>query len=145
MRECVLDASVGVKWFSKEALSDKADYLLDRLEKQEIKIVVPEFFFLEIANVFQMKVKQKQIDYSYASQEISKIMHLSLDSRLDREFADIAMENAIYYSISVYDALYVSLAETYLIPLVTADEKLVKTCRAKGFDFIESLEALKLS
>ena len=69
-------------------------------------------------------------------------MKLSLERYSDRELSDVALENALQYGISVYDALYVSLAEIYVAPLVTADETLFKACKGR-FDFILSLEEIR--
>ena len=144
MKEYVLDASVGVKWSLDEEDSDKAAGFLDLLDRRHIKIIVPELFYCEIGSAFWKAWKSKKIKFEEAIQSVDWILSFRFIRRRDSEFADVALENAMQYKISVYDAIYVSLAETYLAPLITADESLVRVCRAKGFDFIESLKEVKL-
>ena len=70
-----------------------------------------------------------------------QIMALKLERYSDHELSDIALKNALQYKISTYDALYLSLAEIYLAPLVTADDSLFKACKDR-FDFIEHLSEM---
>ncbi|MBI3999283.1 MAG: hypothetical protein HY351_01590, partial [Candidatus Omnitrophica bacterium] len=60
----------------------------------------------------------------------------------DKELADVAVENAIQYEVTVYDGLYVALAEIYVAPLVTADNGILKALKNR-FDFILPLEEIK--
>jgi predicted nucleic acid-binding protein len=145
MKQYIIDASVGVKWFLQDEFSEKADYFLKIAEQVKGSIIVPEFFFFEIANVCRQKVKKKSLDARSAFEELDRVMKLSLSWRRDSELIDVALENALFYNITVYDSLYISLAETYLAPLITADQKLIQACRTKGFDFIQSLEDIKLT
>lgn len=135
----VLDASVGAKWFYKESLSENASHFLERLMRREIRIVVPEFFYSEIAHVFVKRLRRKMITFEQALLELDEAMELPIEFYPDRELADVALENALRFKISVYDSLYLSLAEIYVAPLITADEALLKACQKK-FDFIESLQ-----
>ena len=139
----VLDASVGVKWCHQEELSEKASHFLERLIRREIRIVVPEFFFVEFANVCVKRLNKKMITPDQALSDLDETLKLSLESYPDRELSDVALENALRLGISAYDGLYIALAEIYVAPLVTADEMLFKACRKK-FDFIESLREVKI-
>ena len=49
----VLDASVAVKWFlpeSVEMLATEALALLDRFDEEEVRITVPDLFYVETAS-----------------------------------------------------------------------------------------------
>lgn len=110
---------------------------MERLSRQEIRIVVPEIFYSELASTCWKSVKRRGVPIGCAIAYLDCVMDLPLETYSDRELSDVALENALRFNISVYDALYLSLAEVYLAPFVTADEALVKAC--KRFDFIEFL------
>lgn len=70
------------------------------------------------------------------------VMKFPLKRYPDYELADVAVENAAIYKISVYDSIYLSLAEIYVAPLVTADQSLIKVCKGR-FDFLLPLSEFK--
>jgi len=144
MEQYVLDASVAVKLVFKEVLSDNANQFVEPLRLKKIQIIVPELFYFELANVCWGKAKKGLFPPGHTMEALDKILGLPLTIYYsDREFADVALENALRFGISAYDGAYLALAEIYLAPLVTADEKLLAACRGK-FDFIESLAEIKL-
>ena len=138
METLVLDASVGIKWFFEEEESDKAALLMDAIEKKAIEVMVPEIFYPEFASTCWKKVKKKVATLAWAIEALDRVTALSLKKYSDFELADVALENTLRYKISIYDALYLALAEIYAVPLITADEFLLKACRGR-FDFIEPL------
>lgn len=135
----VLDASVGVKWFFKEEGWEKAAFFKSQFLEQQIKIVVPEIFYAELASACFKRVRRKILSTEQAMAYLDEAIDLPLQRYSDHELSDVAMGNALQYRISVYDALYLSLAEIYTSPLITADRALLKACGGR-FDFIESLE-----
>jgi len=143
MKRLVVDASIAIKWSFHEPLSEKAGELLVLHRRQKVQIVVPEFFYCEFASVCWKKVKMKLSTVKEAIQALEDTDHLSFRRYSDHELSDVALDNALLYNISIYDALYLSLAEIYVAPLITADETLVKACRGR-FDFIESLRDVRL-
>ncbi len=142
MDSFVIDASVGVKWFFNEESSKQARNLIQRFERKEIKLIVPEFFYAELANVFRRRVRQKEIGIKSALEAFDALIAYSFDRYSDHELSDVALENALRLGISIYDALYIALAEIYVSPLITADEVLTRACRTR-FDFILPLSELK--
>lgn len=135
MKACVVDASVGAKWFFNEELNEQSRSLISRLEKREIDLIVPEIFYVELANVFRKRVQRKEITAPDAIRAFDLLSSFSLKRYSDHELSDVALENAIQLGISVYDAIYISLAEIYVTPLVTADNELIKACKGR-FDFL---------
>ncbi len=144
MNPIIVDASVGVKWLFQEPDSHQAISLLNRFQRREIKIIVPEIFYLEVANTCWTKAKNKLASVKQVIDSLDRINDLSFIKYSDRELADVALENALRFAISVYDGLYLALAEIYLAPLITADEALYHACRGR-FDFIELLQDVSLS
>ncbi|HXV27924.1 MAG TPA: type II toxin-antitoxin system VapC family toxin [bacterium] len=139
MDQVIVDASVGIKWFFQEHDSEKAILLLDRFQRGEIKMIVPEIFYSEVASSYWKKVRKKLASVSQAIESLDRIIGLSVTKYSDFELADVGLENALRFGISVYDGLYLALAEIYLAPLITADKVLYNAC-SRRFDFIELLE-----
>jgi predicted nucleic acid-binding protein len=93
-------------------------------------LVMPEHALLEIANA---------IRYSSGADESDAVRALDLLADLRLEYAALgwellrsAAEIAWNHQITVYDAAYVALAEALNLPLVTADEALVKRLAGRG-------------
>ena len=140
MKQYVLDASVGVKWFFAETNSQKAFILFERFEQKAVKLIVPELFFVEFASAACSKVKAKEASFDQAVKALDDLLESDLTRYPDEELTDVALENAFRFNISVYDGLYLALAEIYCASLVTADKTLLKAC--KRFDFLLPLEEI---
>lgn len=119
----VVDASVILKWFIKEKDSEKAlelreDYIFGR-----IILIVPELMFLEVINALRYKkLNPEKISYVNKSLWESEFhIHKS-----DQFIIEKAINIAIEYNITIYDALYVSIAQLHNAFLITADSKLYK-------------------
>ena len=122
-QEKVIDASVVVKWFLNEENSDKAISLKDSLLKSELILIAPDLIILEVLNTLLYK-KHREKELLIANK-----MMWELNLKLVRINSDIiskAVENSIKYHITIYDALYVTLAQIYGTFLITADKELYK-------------------
>ncbi|OGX03416.1 MAG: hypothetical protein A3G87_09165 [Omnitrophica bacterium RIFCSPLOWO2_12_FULL_50_11] len=135
MERWIVDASVAAKWFFEEELQGQALALYRRLKDKEIEVIVPDLFYIEMASICRERIRRKMIRSHEASRIFKELIDIPLQRYSDYELSDIALENAVQFGISVYDAIYLSLAEIYVAPLVTADELLIKSCHRK-FDFI---------
>lgn len=117
----VIDASIIAKWFLNEPNSDKAIKLRDEYINKEVILITPELAFVEVINVLR---------YKGGSQESLSVANKSLwDLQLKIEkLTQFLMEKAahlsIKYNVSIYDSLYIAIANIYGISLVTADKKL---------------------
>ena len=142
MKTYIVDASVAIKWFVEEELRDRAVSFFDGVKKGKIKAVVPTLFFTEMSNICWKKSLKKDLTYHQASEILKDIRQMPLKRYEDYELFDVAFGNALQFGITVYDAMYVSLAEIYAVPLVTADDALIKACKGR-FDFILPLDEVK--
>ena len=142
MNRCVVDACVGIKWFFDEELKKEADSLVDQAEGGKIKIIVPGIFYSEFTNVLWRKTVEETVDIGTAQKILGRLLALPFEKFPDEELCDAAFDNALLFDISVYDALYLSLAEVYGATLVTADKALFQACK-KTFDLIEFLGDVK--
>lgn len=138
----ILDNSVLAKCFFKEKGTEEANFFLRGLDQGEIKIILPEICFAEFGSTCLKQVRRRIISIDEALRHVDSLIKLPVQWFPDRELLNVAVENAYYFDISIYDALYVSLAEVYVSPLVTADKALYNACHGR-FDFIEFLEDVK--
>ncbi|MFH1310834.1 MAG: type II toxin-antitoxin system VapC family toxin [Nanoarchaeota archaeon] len=122
-QEKVIDASVIVKWFLDEENSDTARILRSELAKENLILIVPDLLFLEVLNTLRYKMVKK--DDLIKANEI--LAGLSLKTvRVNKEIMSKTIENSVKYKITIYDALYITLAQIHGTFLVTADKELYK-------------------
>jgi predicted nucleic acid-binding protein len=123
----VVDASVAVKVCLSEPLSGHAVALLKRADVDPAaRLFVPCFFYAECANVLWKHVRRFGYSADKAMREILHILRLPLVVHQTTELAEDALDIAIKAEITAYDACYVALARRLGVPLVTADERLVR-------------------
>jgi predicted nucleic acid-binding protein len=122
----VVDASVIVKWFlhHQEADRERALALRDLHISGRSKIYIPRLALLEVLNAIRFSPKGDEEDGETALETLQ-------DLNLETKSADVNLlrkANAIAwtYKITIYDALYVALAEQVGYPFITADEVMVK-------------------
>lgn len=119
----VVDASVAVKWFVNEENSNKALELKESFLKRQIELIAPDFIILEILNALRYN-KKKESELVRANKDL---FELSINlKRLNDLLSAKAIENSIKYSITIYDALYVTLAQIHGTFLITSDKALYK-------------------
>ena len=122
-RTLVIDASVVLKWFSgdKELDRDLAIKVYEEMSRGEIRLIAPEFLLVEVSNVLARKKKLPKDD-------LKRVVDMLMESGI--EFLgvpiDLVVDATYKHEISVYDALYVALAETQGVGLLTEDARLLE-------------------
>jgi predicted nucleic acid-binding protein len=120
----VIDASVLIKFYIPEILSDRAERLLAKVEKKDIDLVAPDLIYPEAGNILWKKQRLKELTRSEVEEITDAILSLPLRIESSRSLMPLALDIAIAYGITVYDAIYVSLAMVYETTMMTADRKL---------------------
>lgn len=130
----VVDASVAVKWFTKERGHMQAsDLRRDHLEEKSI-LVAPDLLLYEVANALMYNKNLSTSDIK----EAVKALNL-LGVRLyppSEKLLGKAIDLAAEYSITIYDASYLAIASELDAQLVTADKRLAE----KNPDRVTTLE-----
>jgi predicted nucleic acid-binding protein len=121
MSELVVDASVAVKWLVSEDLSDKAS---DVLSRSDI-LIAPAFLTTEVASVLWKKVRKGEIPAAAAATCLATLDTFDISFYPTESILGSALAIAISSGRSVYDSLYVALAEIRGCTFITADERLV--------------------
>ena len=121
----VIDASVLIKFYVPEVLSDRAERLLAKVGNKDIDLLAPDLIYPEAGNILWKKQRLKELTHSEAEEITDAILSLPLTIEASKSLLPLAVDIAIVYGITVYDASYLSLAKVYETTLITADRKLV--------------------
>jgi predicted nucleic acid-binding protein len=138
MKALVIDTSVVVKWFSREADTPAALALRDALYRGDLRILAPDLLLYELANAlrFHPRFSQDEVSAAAASVQDLGIEFAAADPDLLRR----AVELAFRFMTTVYDACFLAMADLRGVPLVSADEKLI--AQAKDFTGVIRLSDL---
>lgn len=136
-RDRVVDASVVVKLFAVEELSDRARALLAQVSGDDpVTLFAPDLLYAECANVLWKRVRRFGYPTNRAMRDIARLLKLSLRVHPTVELAEDALDVAIEFKVTAYDACYVALAEGLGVPLVTADERLVRSFAGESVEVL---------
>ena len=123
----VLDASVVVKLFVAEPLTDEARaFFAGVAQDGDARLFAPELLYAEVANVLWKYVRREEVSRGVAREGLRKLRELALEDVSVAVIIDDALVLAMDHGVSVYDACYVAAARLVDAPLITADEALVR-------------------
>ena len=121
----MIDASVLIKFYVPEIFSDKAEGLLTRVEQGDVMLLAPDLIYPEAGNILWKKQRLKELTRSEVEEITDAIVSLPLKIEASKLLLPLAIDIGIAYKITVYDAIYISMARVYEIKMMTADRKLV--------------------
>lgn len=117
----VVDASVGVKWFVPEIDSHAAL----RLQRPTHQLHVPWLFDAEVANTIWKKLRRGEVSSAAANSIVAQLPSVPVPRHADGQLAKAAFELAEKTGRTVYDSLYLALADRLTGQVVTADDRFV--------------------
>jgi len=118
----VLDASVIIKWFTKEEKRDSALEIREKYINKQIEIIIPDLILYEISNALRFNPNFSEEDISEA---IYSIFNMDMNIITPtQEIINEAIKISYSYKTSVYDAIYIALAKIVDSDFITADNKL---------------------
>ena len=118
MKGIIVDASVAIKWFIPEIHAISAVRLLH----QNLHLLAPELIFAEVGNILWKKWRRNELPLDTANAILNDFRALPLNTYKDETLLDIAWQIATQYQRSVYDSLYLALAQSEGCLFVTADQ-----------------------
>ena len=140
--DCVVDASVGIKLFLAEPLSEAAHALFAHLsDDPPARLYVPELFFIECANILWKYVRRFGYPAADALVDIGELVRLPLQRVPMAALAEAALLLATHHGCTAYDSAYVALAQHLDLPLITADEALARRFAGTGLVDVRLLGA----
>lgn len=117
-----LDASVLVSAaHGAEPFSFDSKRLLQRIQKEKVKVFLPELAVPEIVSAVMRGTRNKTLAEELAA-SLRLVPNFSFVS-LDRTLADAAVRVITATGLKSADAVYVALALLYHVPLVTLDKE----------------------
>ena len=129
----VVDASVAAKWFlpaAGETLTEEALEFLRGYTTGQTRLIVPDVFWAEFANILWKAVHQGRCTKNAADTAIVAMKDRKLPTVPSLALLETAFAIANTFERSVYDSLYVALAVSSEAQLVTADERLARALAA---------------
>lgn len=130
----VVDASVAAKWFlpeDREALVSEALALLDEYDREEVRFVVPDLFYVETASAIWKAVRVGRVSRAFGDQALVLLTQRKFPTVPSLKLLDSAFQIATAFERTVYDSLYVALAVQAKAQLITADERLANSLAAR--------------
>lgn len=127
MTSVVVDASVAVKWClpsARKELVAEAQELLASSERHEIRFLVPDLFWIELANALWKAVRRGETSMDNAAAALAFVRDLGIITAPSLEIVPEALSLAARQGRTVYDSLYVVLATQSKSEMITADERL---------------------
>lgn len=124
----VLDASVAAKWFLPprgEDFVEKALELFRAYDSGLVEFFVPDIFWAEIGNIAWKAVRRRRWPLSEAVEAIETTRSLLFPTFPSQPLLERGFKISSTAGVSLYDALYVALAESSEATLITADARLV--------------------
>lgn len=134
MKKAVVDASISASWILPDEESDRAEALLECIQKRSVVLVLPMLWYYEMLNVIrtaQRRGRIKRASLKNARAFIDRLPVHKCDSP-DAFARQRMLELALRYGLSGYDAAYLELAQRFVIPLYSADARLQGAAKALG-------------
>jgi len=122
---CVFDASVLIKVILLEDYTDEVRKHFLRIGV-DAEIHAPDLLPIECTNILWKQVMRNGYDASRVQQDLTDLLQLAVYWHPTMALLPRAADVAVSHGITAYDATYVALAEHLNIPLLTADDKLVR-------------------
>ena len=131
---CVVDTNIVLKLYFQQDGSDKARALFAHLDSDADNLFyVPDLFYAECTNAFSNYVRLGTYTAMEARADLAQLLALRLHVVPTAHLAAQALDIALKHRISGYDACYVALADRVKAPLITANEKLIRSLAGKKY------------
>jgi predicted nucleic acid-binding protein len=128
----VIDASVATKWLLPEVDSPTALAVLDGAQTDRLSLVAPSLIGLEFGHVLGKELRRGRCDSPTADRLWSAFRALPISLVSARRLQDRAFLLSVTQRITIYDSLYLAVAEAEDAPLITADAGLIAAVAASG-------------
>ena len=138
----VIDASVVIKAYVPEILSDKAAEVMSRVADGELVLLAPDLLYPETGNILWKKRRLHELTVAEVDEIVDAITSLPIKIEASRPVMPLAVTIAMHSGITVYDAMYVAVARIYETRMITADKKLVDALLKTEFSgYVQRLAA----
>lgn len=127
MRLFVLDASAWLRLFLADGqMPAGLDEASTQVDAGAASFVAPELILVEAAQALHRKTRRRALTPDEADRLWTDMRRMPIDLLSDAEHVEAARRIAARLDITVYDALYLAIAQHVGAPLFTADEQLAR-------------------
>ena len=121
----VVDASVAVKWYLRdEPDTEFADRVLDDFQRGHTSLFAPNQIRYEVPSAIRNALRARRLLPAPGRLSIADFLALRIATVDDDTLIEAGYDQALQFDCSLYDGLYLSLAETLVCPFVYADKRL---------------------
>jgi predicted nucleic acid-binding protein len=132
----VLDASLTLSWYFEDERTPAANAVLDDVVAGGA--VVPSLWRAEVANGLQIALRRNRIDADFRSRALRhlELLPITVDRETDTYVWSSTVALADRFDLTVYDAIYLELAQRRGLPLGSLDQDLNAAARAAGVSVV---------
>ena len=123
-------------WYFEDESTPATDVLLDRVA--DAGALVPGLWRLEVANAFQTAIRRQRIDAVYRDASLAELglMPITIDAETNTYAWSATLRLANRFSLTLYDAAYLELAQRRSMPLATLDRDLRTAAPALNIELL---------
>ena len=121
----VIDASVVIKFYVPEILSDRAQEVMSWVADGKLILLAPDLLYPETGNILWKKQRLHELTPDEVEEIVDSITSLPIKIEHSRQIMPLSVSIALHSGITVYDAMYVAVARIYETRMITADRRLV--------------------
>jgi len=119
------DASIASKWHLRdEAYIDGAEDILQSYLSGQISLIAPDVMRYEVSSAIRKCVRTRHLTNEQARIAIAHFLSLRIPNIGDDDIIVMAFEFTVRFNCSMYDGVYLALAEAIGCPLIDADDRL---------------------
>ncbi len=127
----IVDTSIVIQHLLSDVHTTYAEALFEGLG-ETVMIHVPEFCFVECTNVLWKRVRFHGLSETTAEGLAENLLALPVTVVPTSGVLKRSLQIGLKHQLAVYDALYIALAETLTLPLITDDQRQAKAAHAEG-------------
>lgn len=124
MTDIIIDSSVAAKWILPEPDSSEAQRVLVEVTAAGSRLIVLDLVYPEVANAIWKQRHRGLATHDEARQFLQELTTIPVHAEPAAPLLTPALEIAMTYDRSLYDALFVALVQALGLSGVTADEPL---------------------
>ena len=131
-----MDASLTMAWYFEDESTTATEELLDRVSDRGA--MVPGHWRLEVASALHVAVRRQRIDAVYRDASLAELtlMPITIDGDTNTYAWSATLRLAERFSLTVYDAAYLELAQRHALPLATLDQELRAAAPALNIELL---------